>query len=70
MFNFKKESPLCVSPVMSKNVGRIQYDGYKLGAQVGNRIQIFDLRNLFTKYSQLTVDNLWKVSIKTKIKHG
>lgn len=55
---------------MSKNVGRIQYDGYKLGAQVGNRIQIFDLRNLFTKYSQLTVDNLWKVSIKTKIKHG
>jgi len=48
------------SQQMNRNVGKLQYDGYKLGAQIGNRLQIFDLRYLFTEYSQVTVDNLWK----------
>lgn len=48
---------------MPRNVGRIQYDGFKLGAQVGNRLEVFDLRYLFDDYSQVLVDNLWKVFI-------
>lgn len=48
---------------MPRNVGTIQFDGYKLGAQIGNRLEIFDLRYLFDEFSQLLVDNLWKVSL-------
>lgn len=60
LISFFKDGINCVSPTMTRNVGKIQYDGYKLGAQIGNKLQIFDLRWLFSKYSQLPVDNLWK----------
>ena len=50
----------CVSPMMDKNIGRLKYDGYKLGAQVGNRIDVFDVRYLYDKCGKFTVDNLWK----------
>jgi hypothetical protein len=47
--------------MMKRNVGKLQNDGYKFGAQIGNKLSIFDLRYLFADFSETIVDNLWKV---------
>ena len=49
---------------MKRNVGKLQFDGFKLGAQIGNNLEIYDIRYLFSDFSQITVDNLWKGSFQ------
>jgi WD40 repeat protein len=53
----------CVSPMMNRNVGRLHYDGYRLGVQVGTRLSVFDVRYLFERRGEIAIDNLWKVSL-------
>jgi len=50
----------CLSPMMKRNVGQVRFDGCRLGAQVGTRLNIFDIRYLFERCGDLAVDNLWK----------
>ena len=55
-----------MSPIMPKNVGSLQSDGYKLGVQVGGRLEVYDVRKLFHQPTSGAVDNLWKVSPSPK----
>ena len=50
----------CVSPMMSRSVGRLRYDGYRLAAQVGNMLDVFDIRYLFHRCGSIAIDNYWK----------
>lgn len=51
----------CLSPMMTRNVGRVQRTEYSLGAQVGNKLSLFDVRYLFNRHIELPVDGVWKV---------
>ena len=50
----------CLSPMMDRSVGKIRYDGYRLGAQVGSKLDVFDIRYLFSRCGHISVDNQWK----------
>ena len=51
----------CLSPMMNRNVGRLQKSAYSLGAQVGNKLNLFDVRYLFERHLEFPVDGIWKV---------
>ena len=46
---------------LGRSIRRLSMDECRLGVQLGNCLDVYDLRYLYNMYSSITLSALWKV---------